>query len=66
MSAVIATVDTTVMARSIVVVKEKFVATIAWVIHVPYPVTVRRVNIAVTQNVLRIVPHVPIVSNAFY
>ena len=64
MSAVIATVDITVMARSIVVLKEKFVETIASVILVPYPVTVRRANIAVTENVLRIVPLVPIVSNA--
>ena len=45
MSAVIATVDTTVMARSMVVLKEKFVETIASVILVPYPATVRRVNL---------------------
>ena len=64
MSAVIATVDITVMARSIVVLKEKFVETIASVILVPYPATVQRANIAVTENVLRIVPLVPIVSNA--
>ena len=64
MSAVIATVDITVMARSIVVLKEKFVETIVSVILVPYPATVRRTNIAVTENVLRIVPLVPIVSNA--
>ena len=44
--------------------KEKFVETIASVILVPYPATVRRANIAVTENVLRIVPLVPIVSNA--
>ena len=49
---------------SIVVLKEKFVETIASVILVPYPATVRRANIAVTENVLRIVPLVPIVSNA--
>ena len=64
MSVVIATVDTTVMARSIVVLKKKFVETIASVILVPNPATVRMANIAVTENVLRIVPHVPIVTNA--
>ena len=66
MSAVIATVDITVMARSIVVLKEKFVETIASVILVPYPATVSRANIALTENVLRIVPLVPIVSNALW
>ena len=63
-SAVIAIVDTTVMARSIVVLKEKFVEAIPSLILEPYPATVRRANIAVTENVLPIVLHVPIVSNA--
>ena len=52
------------MARSIVVLKESFVDTIASVTLAPYPATVRRANIAVTENVLRILLHVLIVSNA--